>query len=298
MKCKYNDCSTVLDLYSAIRTGILLCCSGRVTCGRLWRFFSQVSHFYELIFVHLASGAAAAAGMASGGTSGKQAFFLCVCVVLNLCVPPAWMSWIHLYYLVVHVLPIPHSGMFNCLILSPYAHPSLVNCLILSPYAHPRLVVNVWWKHGCMKWPGGMWLAVLKLYVVMLMAVWTAKQCCLAWHQVAYMMLELNSSLFWMQSFVQILENLQVYIMLYHTMCLWREGFILPFFLFILTHCLLQASHYQRDKSIVSCFSACFLLELHQPFILFFFIMLWVCSTPFQHVMMRSYVSKPTHWLC
>jgi hypothetical protein len=27
--------------------------------------------------------------MASGGTSGKQAFFVCVSVVLNLCAPPA-----------------------------------------------------------------------------------------------------------------------------------------------------------------------------------------------------------------
>jgi hypothetical protein len=45
--------------------------------------------FNAVIFACIAFFAAAAAGMGSKGTSGQQAFFFCVSVVLNLCAPPA-----------------------------------------------------------------------------------------------------------------------------------------------------------------------------------------------------------------
>jgi hypothetical protein len=56
---------------------------------RLTSVFSPSTRIYELIFVYLAFDAAATAGMASRGTTGKQPFFVHVHLVPSLCAPPA-----------------------------------------------------------------------------------------------------------------------------------------------------------------------------------------------------------------
>ena len=43
--------------------------------------------FNELTLVYLAFDTAGAVGMASGGTSGGQASFVCACVILHMCAP-------------------------------------------------------------------------------------------------------------------------------------------------------------------------------------------------------------------
>ncbi len=66
-----------------------------------------------LMFDYLPYDAAGVAGTAQGGTSGEQAFFVCVCVVAHLCAQPAWMSWLRLVspHYCAYALPIPRHGV-------------------------------------------------------------------------------------------------------------------------------------------------------------------------------------------
>jgi hypothetical protein len=85
---------------------------------RLILLFSLSTRSHELIFAYVFD-AAGAVGVASGGTSGEQAFF-CVLVLFSLCVHhllecPGFICPGFIRYLLVVVpkLPIPQHGLFK-----------------------------------------------------------------------------------------------------------------------------------------------------------------------------------------
>jgi hypothetical protein len=62
------------------------CFAGECDSGMTCSIFQQ---FNEIIYACLAFYAGGAAGIVSGAMAGDQTFFVCVCIVLYLCAPPA-----------------------------------------------------------------------------------------------------------------------------------------------------------------------------------------------------------------